>query len=110
MFVILYGVIFFFKQKTAYEIVSGDWSSDVCSSDLAKEGRRYRLPDRAASDRSRHGVGTAHGRPERVAAHLRRRQAGGLPHPRWWRQLAAHGSRVAAVAGLVHGVASGHVR
>ena len=22
------------KQKTAYEIVSGDWSSDVCSSDL----------------------------------------------------------------------------
>src|SRR6187200_2718229 len=27
-------VFFFFKQKTAYEIVSGDWSSDVCSSDL----------------------------------------------------------------------------
>src|ERR1051325_3357945 len=25
---------FFFKQKTAYEITSGDWSSDVCSSDL----------------------------------------------------------------------------
>src|ERR671915_950633 len=25
---------FFFKQKTAYEIVSRDWSSDVCSSDL----------------------------------------------------------------------------
>jgi peroxiredoxin Q/BCP len=23
-----------FKQKTAYEICSGDWSSDVCSSDL----------------------------------------------------------------------------
>ena len=28
-----YG-FFFFKQKTAYEIVSRDWSSDVCSSDL----------------------------------------------------------------------------
>src|SRR5213082_724103 len=27
---------FFFKQKTAYEIVSGDWSSDVCSSDLVR--------------------------------------------------------------------------
>ena len=27
-------VFFFFKQKTAYEIVSRDWSSDVCSSDL----------------------------------------------------------------------------
>ena len=26
---------FFFKQKTAYEIVDCDWSSDVCSSDLA---------------------------------------------------------------------------
>ena len=26
--------IFFFKQKTAYEIGTGDWSSDVCSSDL----------------------------------------------------------------------------
>ena len=25
----------FFKQKTAYEIGTGDWSSDVCSSDLA---------------------------------------------------------------------------
>ena len=28
------GVFFFFKQKTAYEIVDCDWSSDVCSSDL----------------------------------------------------------------------------
>ena len=28
------GVIFFFKQKTAYEIYQCDWSSDVCSSDL----------------------------------------------------------------------------
>src|SRR5216117_4359000 len=26
--------VFFFKQKTAYEIRKGDWSSDVCSSDL----------------------------------------------------------------------------
>ena len=25
---------FFFNQKTAYEVVSGDWNSDVCSSDL----------------------------------------------------------------------------
>ena len=27
-------IIFFFKQKTAYEIYQCDWSSDVCSSDL----------------------------------------------------------------------------
>src|SRR3546814_5601847 len=27
--------VFFFKQKTAYELRISDWSSDVCSSDLA---------------------------------------------------------------------------
>src|SRR3546814_19867057 len=26
--------LFFFKQKTAYEMLISDWSSDVCSSDL----------------------------------------------------------------------------
>src|SRR6187455_3681031 len=29
---------FFFKQKTAYEMVMSDWSSDVCSSDLVELG------------------------------------------------------------------------
>src|SRR3546814_9896450 len=29
-------VCFFFKQKTAYEMRISDWSSDVCSSDLAR--------------------------------------------------------------------------
>ena len=33
----MYIVIFFFKQKTAYEIYQCDWSSDVCSSDLKKK-------------------------------------------------------------------------
>src|SRR3546814_8945161 len=32
MFSVLF--IFFFKQKTAYEMRISDWSSDVCSSDL----------------------------------------------------------------------------
>src|SRR3546814_8489230 len=27
-------ILFFFKQKTAYEMRISDWSSDVCSSDL----------------------------------------------------------------------------
>src|SRR3546814_1251270 len=31
-FVVLF--VFFFKQKTAYEMRISDWSSDVCSSDL----------------------------------------------------------------------------
>src|SRR3546814_3981939 len=34
--VIVYVVFFFFKQKTAYEMRISDWSSDVCSSDLAR--------------------------------------------------------------------------
>src|SRR3546814_8762675 len=31
---------FFFKQKTAYEMRSSDWSSDVCSSDLGMNTQR----------------------------------------------------------------------
>src|SRR3546814_19545355 len=37
------SMIFFFKQKTAYEMRISDWSSDVCSSDLLvdeDDGRR----------------------------------------------------------------------
>src|SRR3546814_4669280 len=34
--------IFFFKQKTAYEVRISDWSSDVCSSDLIGIGLRDR--------------------------------------------------------------------
>src|SRR3546814_502648 len=35
----LFVLLFFFKQKTAYEMRISDWSSDVCSSDLAAELR-----------------------------------------------------------------------
>src|SRR3546814_1353708 len=37
VFILLFLVLlfFFFKQKTAYEMRISDWSSDVCSSDLA---------------------------------------------------------------------------
>src|SRR6059036_1767167 len=31
------SALFFFKQKTAYELTYGDWSSDVCSSDLGED-------------------------------------------------------------------------
>src|SRR3546814_10049043 len=34
MFLVLFLLFFFFKQKTAYEMRISDWSSDVCSSDL----------------------------------------------------------------------------
>src|SRR3546814_6766387 len=38
-------VVFFFKQKTAYEMRISDWSSDVCSSDLVQPHRYSRLHD-----------------------------------------------------------------
>src|SRR5213593_3447260 len=41
--VVLY-LFFFFKQKTAYEMVSCDWSSDVCSSDLWPRRRKADRP------------------------------------------------------------------
>src|SRR3546814_8195904 len=42
--------VFFFKQKTAYEMRISDWSSDVCSSDLAADPRP-RVGRQAAVDR-----------------------------------------------------------
>src|SRR3546814_9404109 len=35
-------MFFFFKQKTAYEMRISDWSSDVCSSDLAIDRQLHR--------------------------------------------------------------------
>src|SRR3546814_8745965 len=32
-----YMAVFFFKQRTACEMLISDWSSDVCSSDLIRE-------------------------------------------------------------------------
>src|SRR3546814_9905244 len=46
-------VVFFFKQKTAYEVRISDWSSDVCSSDLssAVASAAYRAAERLHDDR-----------------------------------------------------------
>src|SRR3546814_7663565 len=43
--------VFFFKQKTAYEMRISDWSSDVCSSDLMylPASRRHCRPIAARS-------------------------------------------------------------
>src|SRR3546814_8329394 len=42
------STFFFFKQKTAYELRISDWSSDVCSSDLAGDAATRAAGDRAA--------------------------------------------------------------
>src|SRR3546814_3647682 len=49
--------VFFFKQKTAYEMRISDWSSDVCSSDLHRLRRR------------RGGVALLHHHPADVLGH-----------------------------------------
>src|SRR3546814_5874933 len=49
------SIVFFFKQKTAYEMRISDWSSDVCSSDL----RRPRTRGPAGSRRRGPDMGTA---------------------------------------------------
>src|SRR3546814_8407957 len=40
LYYVVCSVVFFFKQKTAYEMRIGDGSSDVCSSDLRRPSRR----------------------------------------------------------------------
>src|SRR3546814_10257988 len=48
--------LFFFKQKTAYEMRISDWSSDVCSSDLA-----YLSNNNVASGQIAEVIHTVHG-------------------------------------------------
>src|SRR3546814_13414485 len=44
-------MVFFVKQKTAYEMRISDWSSDVCSSDLAEVAARDHHRVRNLDDR-----------------------------------------------------------
>src|SRR3546814_3932870 len=46
---------FFFKQKTAYEMHISDWSSDVCSSDLAEADRAGRMAGQRIGQQLQHG-------------------------------------------------------
>src|SRR3546814_4976629 len=62
---VVFICIFFFKQKTAYEVRISDWSSDVCSSDLrrgiraaaAQGGNAAVRPDALEAGDHRHGAG-----------------------------------------------------
>src|SRR3546814_14385169 len=48
--------LFFVKQKTAYEMRSSDWSSDVCSSDLDIRVLLVKLADRLHNMRTLHFI------------------------------------------------------
>src|SRR3546814_18637231 len=50
--VIVFFFLFFFKQKTAYDMRISDWSSDVCSSDLNRVIRMF-LPRNSELERLR---------------------------------------------------------
>src|SRR3546814_7961473 len=53
-------IVFFFKQKTAYEMRISDWSSDVCSSDLSNDRYTARPHvDQSALAAFRHGSAAA---------------------------------------------------
>src|SRR3546814_10191633 len=47
-----FSCFFFFKQKTAYEMRISDWSSDVCSSDLAGSTIKLHGPEGFAGMRA----------------------------------------------------------
>src|SRR3546814_879427 len=49
--------LFFFKQKTAYEMRISDWSSDVCSSDLNGEQAEFIIARTAADKAGAVGIG-----------------------------------------------------
>src|SRR3546814_8293786 len=62
--------VFFFKQKTAYEMRISDWSSDVCSSDLLEQLLVIAFPESAEDRggiRERRGV-----HPRRIGDQLGR--------------------------------------
>src|SRR3546814_2472570 len=63
--------LFFFKQKTAYEMRISDWSSDVCSSDLRPIGGGKLLQVLARQP--------ARQRPGGLAVAVARRRVGGEP-------------------------------
>src|SRR3546814_2725571 len=74
MFFVMCVVFVFFKQKTAYDMRISDWSSDVCSSDLAC--RMPVSPEDRASPFYVEGVACPHchdGRDEAQRARYRER-------------------------------------
>src|SRR3546814_6724104 len=68
---------FFFKQKTAYEMRISDWSSDVCSSDLAALHRVEQEQEHADQQDHRQEAEQQR-RPERVVLGVDLELDGGL--------------------------------
>src|SRR3546814_6490225 len=69
---------FFFKQKTADEMRISDWSSDVCSSDLARCGQRGRACAKYTLIRQKTGK-SGDGRRSHLAQGIKRYTRKALP-------------------------------
>src|SRR3546814_5856579 len=67
--------LFFFQQKTAYEMRSSDWSSDVCSSDLERKSATRR----PKTDRIAQHVARIHVRRDAVEIQILVKQKIGGP-------------------------------
>src|SRR3546814_4910336 len=61
LIVVCVSCVFFFKQKTAYEMRISDWSSDVCSSDLAVRAELVEAPFFLARQKKRAALRQAQG-------------------------------------------------
>src|SRR3546814_6360111 len=64
--------VFFFKQKTAYEMRISDWSSDVCSSDLTIEAVRRAIQH---SEKSLRALAKRYGINQKTVAKWKKRTA-----------------------------------
>src|SRR3546814_11673415 len=83
MLVCMICCVFFFKQKTAYEMRISDWSSDVCSSDLnlrPRSRRRHPLERSGAGHRlaGRRAAAVGQGHARAAAGGRRGRPAAGV--------------------------------
>src|SRR3546814_11775281 len=78
---------FFFKQKTAYEMRISDWSSDVCSAQLAQAGGDGAEARAGRVDRRARGTGEA-GRKPGTPAHPAEARPGRAARRLWSRHRA----------------------
>src|SRR3546814_13295425 len=101
-------LFFFFKQKTAYEMRISDWSSDVCSSDLAC-APKVAAPTRAAN-RARDSIlfllivfdsCSGHRTRGREAISVRRAPAGCLGGRRCKEKMGPQARSISAESGMV---------
>src|SRR5256885_5672457 len=82
-------LFFFLSSRRRHTRLQGDWSSDVCSSDLSppcRTPRRWPSADRGTGSRTRTPVRSPRSRSEPVLGEEWRGAGGGLPPAGRWRR------------------------